>query len=125
MKGHALFGLLKRAPARFARSFGYTWDGLKATFAKEESFRLETVAFAALIVVLSVCGWPAWKSLTLVVSFLLIPLAEVINSAIEDICDLVTTEHSPLVKNAKDKGALAVLLTIVMNALVLCLLLIV
>ena len=46
-----MFNLLKRAPARFMKSFGYCWDGIKATFTKEESFRLETIAFVLLAAV--------------------------------------------------------------------------
>ena len=119
-----MFRLLKRAPGRFAKSFGYTWDGLKATFRKEESLRLATVAFFAMGAMMLACQWPAWKKLALVTLFLLIPLAEIFNSAIEDICDLVTKEHSLLVKSAKEKGALAVLLAIIMNALALIVLII-
>jgi diacylglycerol kinase (ATP) len=118
-----LFGLLKKAPARFAKSFGYSWDGLKATFAKEESFRLETLSFIILLAAMLVCRWPWWKQLILATTFLLIPLLEIVNSAIEDICDLITREPSALIKNAKDKGALAVLIAIVINALTLALLL--
>ena len=123
MNGEAVFKLLLKAPARFRRSFRCSWDGLKAIFRKEESFRLESIAFAALLAALLFCPWPAWKRLVLTASFMLIPLAETLNSAIEDVCDLVTGERSVLVKNAKDKGALAVLLAIVLNALALAALL--
>ena len=111
--------LLKKAPARFKRSFGYSWNALKSTFAKEESFRLETLAFAILLAVMAACPWPAWKKLAMLACYLAIPLAETLNSAIEDICNLVTRDHAELVKNAKDKGALAVLFAIILNALVL------
>ena len=114
-----MLGLLKRAPARFRKSFSYCWDGLKVTFLKEESFRLEAIALVILLAVMVVCPWPWWKKTAMIASYLLIPLVEILNSAIEDVCDLITRDHSPLVKNAKDKGALAVLFAIVFNALVL------
>ena len=114
-----MFKLLLKAPRRFLKSFGYCWDGLRVTFGKEESFRLETIAFVVLAVVLMLSPWPWWKRIALLASYLLIPLTEILNSAIEDVCDLITKEHSPLVKNAKDKGALAVLFAIVLNAIVL------
>lgn len=117
--------LFKNAPARFRRSFGYAWDGLKDTFVREESFRLESAAFALLAAILPLSPWPWWKVAAMLSCYLLIPLAEALNSAIEDVCDLVTTERAPLVKNAKDKGALAVLLAIVLNAGVLVTLLLV
>lgn len=114
-----MIGLLKRAPARFRKSFGYSWDGLKSTFRGEESFRLETIAFVLVLAAAVASPWPAWKKLALVASYILIPLVELLNTAIEDVCNLITREHCELVKNAKDKGAMAVLLAIIFNALVL------
>lgn len=114
-----MLNLLKRAPARFKKSFGYCWDGLRATFTKEESFRLECVAFVLLAGILLAIPWPWWKIAIMLGGYLLIPLVELLNSAIEDVCDLITREHSPLVKNAKDKGALAVLVAIICNAMLL------
>ena len=114
-----MFELLKKAPARFRKSFGYAWDGFQAAFAKEESFRLELIAFGLLAAGLCLVPWPPWKKIALGACFLLVQMAEMFNSAIEDICDLVTLEHSPRIKNAKDKGALAVLFAIIANAGVL------
>ena len=111
--------LLLKAPRRFGKSFRYSWDGFKATFRKEESFRLEWIAFVFLLAALFFSSWPAWKQLALIASYLLVPLVEIVNSAIEDICDGITREHRPFIKDAKDKGALAVLMAIIFNAFVL------
>lgn len=111
--------LLMNAPGRIARSFGYSWDAFKTTFRKEESFRLESLAFLILLVCLALSEWPLWKCLAQIGCFLLIPLTETINSAIEDICDGITRERRPFIKDAKDKGALAVLMAILVNACVL------
>jgi diacylglycerol kinase (ATP) len=81
------------------------------------------VAFAILLACLALSPWPLWKCFAMTAAFLLIPFAEVVNSAIEDICNGITREHAQVVKEAKDKGALAVLLAIVFNALVLAALL--
>ncbi|MCC8164625.1 MAG: diacylglycerol kinase, partial [Planctomycetes bacterium] len=105
-------------------SFGYSWAGFKCTFHKEESFRLEMIALIVMVLLFACISWPVWKKLALVASYLLIPLMEIINTAIEDTCNLITREPNELVKNAKDKGALAVLLAIIINAVVLaCLIL--
>ncbi|MCD8352258.1 MAG: diacylglycerol kinase [Planctomycetaceae bacterium] len=117
--------LIRNAPERFAKSFGYSWDGLKATFHKEESFRLEGIAFGLVIFCLLASPWPIWKCLTFVATFLLIPMVEILNSAIEDICDGISRDHVPFIKNAKDKGALAVLMAIVINVVVLMALLLI
>lgn len=114
--------LLKNAPARIKRSLGYSRDALRSVFIKEESFRLECVGFVLLCIFLFAYPWPLWKKLAMAGSYMLIFFAETVNSAIEDVCNLVTMEHSPIVKDAKDKGALAVLFAIILNAFVLAIL---
>lgn len=111
--------LLRNAPVRLVRSFFYSWDGFKAILAKEEAFRLECLAFVLLLGAMLAVPWPAWKKVAMVACYLLIPLTEAVNSAIEDVCDMATREFSPYVKAAKDKGSLAVLFAIILNALAL------
>ena len=69
-----MIALLLRAPARFKKSFRYSWDGLKSTFVNEESFRLETIAFIVLLAAMLLSTWPVWKKLAMMASYLLIPL---------------------------------------------------
>lgn len=109
----------RESVARCLRSLGYCRDALASMYRGEPSFRLELLAGAVLAAVLVLCPWPVWKKLAMFAVFLLIPLAEVLNTAVEDLCNLVTRDHHPLVKCAKDKGALAVLLAILVNALAL------
>ncbi len=82
------------------------------------------IALMVMLVLFACIPWPAWKKLALIASYLLIPLMEIVNTAIEDLCNLITRDQNELVKNAKDKGAMAVLLAIIINAVVLaCLIL--
>ncbi len=111
--------LLKNAPGRIRRSFGYSWDAFKSTVRNEESFRLELLALGILVVCLLLSPWPIWKCLAMVACFQLIFFAEILNSALENICDGITRERADFVREAKDKGALAVLAAIIFNALVL------
>jgi diacylglycerol kinase (ATP) len=98
---------------------GYSLNGLAASFRKEEAIKLELLAMALLVAVLCLVPWPIWKKLALLGSYILIPLTELANSAIEDICDLVSPGFNQKVKEAKDKGSAAVLLAIAINFLVL------
>lgn len=120
-----LLRTIKNIPQRVIRAFGYSWDGLKSAFVKEESFRLEMLALLLLILVLALVPWPLWKKAALTAIFLLIPLTELLNSALEDLCDLVSPEKNPLIKSAKDKGSAAVLLAIIANLLALAMLIII
>ena len=90
----------------------YALEGLAAALKNETSFRIE----AALFVILSITIWLLPISLlskVILQTSLFIPLiAELLNSAVEALTDLVTTERHPLAKYAKDAGAAAVLLSL-------------
>ena len=114
-----LMQTIKNIPGRVVRAFGYSFAGFRSALLKEESFRLETLGLALLLAVLLPVPWPAWKKLVLTAAYLLIPLAELFNSALEDLCDLVSPDFNPYVKSAKDKGSAAVLLAIIVAVLTL------
>ena len=110
---------IKNIPRRVIKASSYSFDGLKSAFVKEESIRLEALTLVLLVLILVFVPWPLWKKVALTATYLLIPLAEILNSAIEDLCDLVSPEFNPLIKSAKDKGSAAVLLAIIINLLAL------
>ncbi|MDR2142418.1 MAG: diacylglycerol kinase [Deltaproteobacteria bacterium] len=114
-----MLNALKNIPRRAGRAMGFSLSGLKAAFQKEESIKLELTSLLILVAVLALVPWPLWKKLALVSVFLLIPLAELFNSALEDICDLVSPEFNDKVRDAKDKGSAAVLVAIVIGLLAL------
>ncbi len=111
---------IKNIPRRIWKASAYSLAGLKNAFVKEESIRLETLAGGLLFIAMLLVPWPFWKKAALMASYLLIPLCELLNSAIEDVCDLVTSDYNEYVKTAKDKGSAAVLIAIVINLIVLC-----
>ena len=114
-----LLSALKNLPVRAVRAFGFSARGLKAAFVGEESFRLEIMGLALLAVTLAATPWPLWKKALLAAAYLLIPLAELLNSALEDLCDLVSPDYHPLVAQAKDKGSAAVLAAMAVAVLAL------
>ncbi|MRJ01991.1 MAG: diacylglycerol kinase [Epsilonproteobacteria bacterium] len=90
----------------------YALEGLLEAWRRETSFKIEVILFF----VLSLTFWllpisPISKAV--LQASLFIPLiAELFNSAIEALVDLVTQEYHPLAKYAKDGGAAAVLLSL-------------
>ncbi|MDR1871135.1 MAG: diacylglycerol kinase [Deltaproteobacteria bacterium] len=110
---------IKNIPRRAKRAMGFSIRGLYAAFSKEEAIKLELVSLIILLIILFFVPWPFWKKVVLVIAFLGIPLTELINSALEDICDLVSPEFNEKVRDAKDKGSAAVLVAIILGILVL------
>ena len=91
------------------KSFGFALEGIVAEFKKGRNFRIQVftgVAAIALGLILNVS--PAeWFGLIFVISTVLI--LELLNTAVEEMVDLVEPEVNPKAKIAKDVSAGAVL----------------
>ena len=97
---------------RLWRAGGHSLNGIATCFLDETAFRLEVliiVPLGALAVMLPVSA--VEKSL-LLASLLLVAVVELLNTAIEAVCDRIGKEPHPLVEKAKDAGSAAVLLTL-------------
>ena len=116
-------GEQKKIPQKFAladrlRSFRYALDGLRFTFVTQHNAQIHV---ASTLVVVAI-GW--WLQLNandwrwLVIAIVLVWLAELFNTAIEYLCDLISPEFHLAVRRAKDIAAGAVLVSAI-GALVL------
>lgn len=96
----------------------YAVEGFIDIVKNERSFKWQLF----MLIVMGVLAWSLPVSFTqssiLFISLFLPILAEVINSAIERVVDLVTNEYHILAKQAKDIGATAVLLSLIITVLV-------
>ncbi len=103
---------------RLLNAARYSWKGLKAAFGSQASFRQEVAALLILIPCAFWLGTDAARRALLIFSALLIPLAELVNSAIEAIVDRIGPEEHALSGQAKDIGSAAVLVALIAAALV-------
>ena len=99
--------------SRLWNSTLYSWNGLKATFKAEPSFRLELLAAAILIPLTFFLPVNGIGRALMIASILLVLILELLNSAIEAIVDRISLEQHPLSKRAKDIGSAAVLLGLI------------
>lgn len=92
-----------------AKSFKYAFNGLKLFFINEHNGRIHL--FAAIVAIaLSFClrlSAYEWIAVLLVIAMVII--AEIINSAIEKLADVVSPEYHPKIKTVKDLAAAGVL----------------
>jgi len=105
---------------RLIRAWGYSMKGLRAAWRDEAAFRQEIVG---ILIAIPLALWlPArWsESLLLIAVLFVVPLVELLNSAIEALADAVSDEHRPLLGQAKDIGSAAVLVSLLIAALVWC-----
>ena len=109
-------GHLPRHPGRILKAAKWSFQGLRAAWLHESSFRLEVYLF----IVLGPLGW--WLGETpvervlLIGSCLLVMSIELLNSAVEAVIERYGPEFHELAGRAKDMGSAAVFV-LMMNVL--------
>jgi len=102
---------------RIIRAFGYSWQGLRASYRHEAAFRQE-VLVALIVVPLGLwLGDGGVERALLAGSWILVMIVELLNSAVEATVDRFGPERHELSGRAKDIGSAAVLLSISLAAL--------
>ena len=101
----------KRIPITYAflKRFGFAWNGILITWENESSFRFQVFACLAVLGFLVWTRPPAvwWASIFVLNAAVL--AAELFNTALENVLDVVHPQLHPLVGKAKDCAAAAVL----------------
>lgn len=103
------------AVRRLIRAFGFSIDGLKATWRTEWAFRVDVVVFFAFAPLALWLGRSGVERALLVGSLFLVLIAELVNSGIEAVVDRIGPDRHELSKKAKDVGS-AVVLVALLNA---------
>lgn len=107
-----------RGPRQILRALVWSWKGLCAAWRHEASFRLEGYLFVLLFPLGLWLGEGGIEKAMLCGSLLLVPAAELLNSAVEAVVDKVSPEFHELAGRAKDMGSAAVFL--LMLNVILC-----
>jgi diacylglycerol kinase (ATP) len=108
---------------RVVNAFGYSMRGLKACYELEEAFRQEVFVLVPLVPVGLWLGDTPVERAMLVGSLMLVPIVELLNSAIEANVDRVGLERHELSKRAKDIASAAVFTSILFAAVIWALIL--
>ncbi|MBA4493159.1 diacylglycerol kinase [Paenactinomyces guangxiensis] len=93
------------------RSFRYALEGLKYTVVTQRNMRIHFLTALGVLLLSLYLPMNKTEVLVLFVTIALVLFAELINTAVEAVVDMVTEEYHPLAKVAKDVAAGAVLLT--------------
>ncbi len=99
---------------RIIHAFGYALLGLRAAIRHEAAFRQELLLATFMIPAGIYLGSGALEKILLVAVVLLVLIVELLNSAIEAAIDRVGDEHHELAGRAKDMGAAAVLISLIL-----------
>lgn len=96
----------------------YSWAGFRACFQNEEAFRQEMLLLVIMLPLGLWLGNDGVERALLIGSLLLIPLVELLNSAVEAVVDRFGDELHELSGRAKDMGSAAVMLSLFLAAAV-------
>jgi undecaprenol kinase len=89
---------------------GFALAGLQAAWKREASFRTEVILGIVIFVFIVARGTPFAYCLMLGLAGAFVLAAELVNTAIETLCDVAHPEQHPLIKVSKDCAAAAVLM---------------
>lgn len=102
----------------------FAWNGLRAAFRNEASFRTEVFAATAAIVFTTWLNPPLLWFALVIVMIALILASELFNTALEHTLDKLHPEQAPFVRLAKDCAAAAVMVLSVCSVIVFLLMLV-
>jgi len=110
-------------PERFswaarARSFGFAFRGVAELLATQHNAWIHAAATVAVVALGAALGVSRIEWALLVLAIALVWTAEGLNTAFEWLCDVAAPDHHPLVKQAKDVAAAAVLVAAIGSALI-------
>ncbi len=96
---------------KLLRSFGYALAGIRSCFGSEPNFRIHSVATVVVLILSIVCNISTneWIAVCFCIAFVV--SMEMLNTAIEKLCDVVHKEIHPGIKKVKDIAAGAVLVS--------------
>ena len=105
---------------RVIKSFACAFDGLKDCILHEKNFRIQYIIALLMIIAgvffsISVSEW-----MIILLCFAVVLSFEIINSAIEKLCDLVCPDFNLTIKKVKDMSASAVLLSAIIAFIIGC-----
>lgn len=105
---------------KLVRSFSYAWAGIISCFRSETNFRIHFVAAIIAIIcsILLRISATEWIVVGFCIAFVV--AMEMLNTAIEKLCDVVHKELHPGIKKVKDIAAGAVLVSAVFSLITGC-----
>lgn len=106
----------RRGISRFIRSFSFSIEGLKYAYKYEQSMLIHVIATICVITANIIFGIQPIEWLITLLAIGMVLAAELINTAIEAVVDMVTLEFHPLAKIAKDCGSAATFVLAMMAA---------
>lgn len=103
---------------KLIKSFKYAIEGIITAIKSERNLRIHIVAMLIVIVFGIILKISTTEWIICIILFGFVIALELVNTAIENTIDLITTEINPKAKIAKDVSASAVLVSAITSAII-------
>ena len=103
---------------KFIKSFGYAWQGILYCFKTQLNFRIHLLAMVVTIAAGFIFAISKTEWLFITGCCMMVLVTEMINTAMEKICDTITGDIHPVIKIIKDVAAGAVLISAAGSAVI-------
>ena len=87
------------------RSFGYAWKGIRCCIGKEQNLSFHLIATAVVVIAGFVLGITHMEWMIIILCIGVVIAAELFNTAIEKLVDLVSPQQHPVAGQVKDIAA--------------------
>ena len=103
---------------KWIKSFGYAFNGLRKAWTDQRNLRIHGGVMALALALGFYFKIRPWEWCTIILIGALVIALELINSAIENLTDLITPEQNPSAGKIKDISAAAVLVAAVASIII-------
>jgi diacylglycerol kinase len=94
------------------RSFTFAFNGLKTAWREEYNFRVEVLLAIILVFLIFYFEFSFIESIFSLIAIIWVLFAEIVNTAIEDICNKIEPQHDSIIGKIKDTMAASVLISV-------------
>lgn len=100
------------------RSFGYAFQGVKLGLSVDQNLRIHSIVGITVLIISLFLNLQRVEYFMILLAIIFVWFAELINTAIEEMTNLIVQEHRREAKIAKDVSAAAVLLSATFSLLI-------
>lgn len=102
---------------RILKSFSWAMNGLHTTWKEETNFRIELLVGGVFLFIAWWVGFSVLEYAITILSVGFVLASEVVNTALEDLCDKVESSYDPIIAKVKDTMAGFVLIVAITTGL--------
>lgn len=103
---------------RTYKSFKDALSGFKVVLVEERNFKIEIVISLLVLIFVTIFNFSLYEIVPLLIVMFMVITAEIVNTAVEDICNKIQPNQDAVIGKIKDMMAAYVLLTVVCSVVV-------